>query len=144
MTVRTRSEIVTFHRPFVLTGIDGVQPAGRYTVETDEELLPTMTSTTYYRRLVTWFRLPALSPDARPAPGSTQAAPINPIELSAALARDATPGWEIAVAGRLEDLMDDAVMCDVLKSAGLTPREFKTQLRELARRIHRTEHLKPA
>lgn len=143
MTPRTRSEIVTFHRPFVLAGIDGVQPAGRYTVETDEELLPTMASTAY-RRLVTWFRLPALPPDGRPAPGPTQAAPIVPIELSAALARDATPSWEIAVAGRLEDLMDDAVMCGVLQSAGLRPREFKAQLRELARRVHRTERLEPA
>ena len=142
MTRRTRSESVTFRRPFILTGIDGVQPPGRYTVETDEELLPTMTSTAY-RRLVTWFRLPALPPDARPASGSTQAVPVDPIELSAALARDATPGWEVAVAGRLEDLMDDAVMCDVLKSAGLTPSEFKTQLRDLAHRIERTEHLKP-
>jgi len=143
MTPRTRSETVTFQRPFVLTGIDGVQPAGRYTVETDEELLPTLASTAY-RRLVTWFRLPALPPDARPASGPTQVAPIDPIELSAALARDATPGWEIALAGRLEDLMDDAAMCDVLQSAGLTPREFKAQLRELALRAHRTERLEPA
>lgn len=143
MTSRTRTETVIFRRPFVLAGIDGVQPAGRYTVETDEELLPTMSSTAY-RRLATWFRLPALPPDAQPARGSTQAAPIDPIELSAALARDAAPGWENAVAGRLEDLMDDAVMCDVLKNAGLTPREFKTRLRELARRVHLTERLKPA
>lgn len=138
MITRTRSETVTFHRPFVLTGIDGVRAAGRYTVETDEELLPTMSSTAY-RRLATWFRLPALPPDARPARGPTQAAPVDPVALAAALARDAAPGWEIAVTGRLEDLMDDAVMCDVLHSAGLTPREFKAQLRELARRVHRLE-----
>ena len=143
MTTRTRSETVTFHRPFVLAGIDGVRPAGRYTVETDEELLPTMASTAY-RRLATWFRLPALPSDARPAPGPTEAAPIDPVALAAALARDATPSWEIAVAGRLEDLMDDTVMCDVLHSAGLTPREFTAQLRELARRAHRTERPEPA
>ena len=143
MTARTRSETLTFHRPFVLTGIDGVQPAGRYTVETDEELLPTMSSTAY-RRLATWFRLPALASEGRPAPGLTQAVPVDPIELSAVLARDAMPIWEIAVAGRLENLIDDTVMDRVLRSAGLTPREFKAWLRELAQRVHRTERLEPA
>src|ERR1700724_632699 len=39
MTVRTTSKTVTFMHPFSLTGTDEVQPAGTYTVETDEELL---------------------------------------------------------------------------------------------------------
>jgi hypothetical protein len=39
MTVRTTSKTVTFMHPFILTGTDEVQPAGTYTVETDEELL---------------------------------------------------------------------------------------------------------
>ena len=39
MTVRTTSKTVTFRYPFNLTGTDEVQPAGTYTVETDEELL---------------------------------------------------------------------------------------------------------
>ena len=39
MTVRTSRKSVTFTRPFS-TGIDEVQLAGTYTVETDEELLP--------------------------------------------------------------------------------------------------------
>jgi hypothetical protein len=39
MTVRTTSKTVTFRHPFNLTGTDEVQPAGTYTVETDEELL---------------------------------------------------------------------------------------------------------
>lgn len=91
MTIRTRSEIVTFHGPFVLTGLDGVHPAGRYLVETDEELLPTMSSTAY-RRLVTWLRLPAIQSDGSAAPGRTEAAAIDPIELEAVLARDAAFG----------------------------------------------------
>ena len=37
MNRRTRRETVTFARPFSLRGIDGVQPAGTYTVETEEE-----------------------------------------------------------------------------------------------------------
>ena len=39
MSIRTTSSTVSFFRPFVLTGIAGEQPAGSYTVETDEELL---------------------------------------------------------------------------------------------------------
>jgi hypothetical protein len=87
MALRTRSETVTFCRPFVLEGLDGVQPAGRYTVETDEELLPTV-SHTAYRRLATWFRLPALSADGGSTGGRSQVAAIDPIELDAALASD--------------------------------------------------------
>jgi hypothetical protein len=37
MTVRTTSKTVTFMHPFNLSGADEVQPAGTYTVETDEE-----------------------------------------------------------------------------------------------------------
>jgi hypothetical protein len=40
MTARTSRKSVTFTQPFSLSGIDEVQPAGTYTVETDEELLP--------------------------------------------------------------------------------------------------------
>ena len=36
MTVRTTSRTVTFVHPFNLSGTDEVQPAGIYTVETDE------------------------------------------------------------------------------------------------------------
>jgi hypothetical protein len=143
MTLRTRSETVTFSRPFVLAGLDGVQPAGSYAVEADEELLPTL-SLTAYRRLATWFRLPALVPDARPAPAQTQVVAVDPLQLAAALARDETLGWGLAVAGRLEDLLGDTVMGQALESAGLTPRQFKAQLRELAQRVDRMERLEPA
>jgi hypothetical protein len=136
MTLRTRSETVTFTRPFVLTGVDGVQPAGSYAVETDEELLPTL-SLTAYRRVETWLRLPALSPGAKSAPARTQVAAVDPLELDAALARDATLGWGVAVAGQLEDLLSDTVMGQTLQSAGLTPSQFKAQLRELVERIDR-------
>ena len=52
MTVRTSRKSVTFTRPFSLSGIDEVQPAGTYTVETDEELLPGL-SFPAYRRIAT-------------------------------------------------------------------------------------------
>jgi hypothetical protein len=42
MTMRTTSRTVTFIHPFNLSGMDKEQPAGTYTVETDEELLQTL------------------------------------------------------------------------------------------------------
>ena len=47
MTVRTTSKTVTFTHPFNLSGMDEVQPAGTYTVETDEELLQTSSLPAY-------------------------------------------------------------------------------------------------
>jgi hypothetical protein len=56
MTVRTTSRTVTFVHPFGLSGTDEVQPAGTYTVETDEELLQA-SSIPAYRRIATLLRL---------------------------------------------------------------------------------------
>jgi len=58
MTVRTTSKTVTFAHPFNLSGVDEVQPAGTYTVETDEELLQIL-SVPAYRGISTLMRLPA-------------------------------------------------------------------------------------
>jgi hypothetical protein len=58
MTTRTSRRTVTFTRPFSLRGIDGVQPAGAYTVETDEELLGSL-SFPAYRRVATTIFLPS-------------------------------------------------------------------------------------
>lgn len=55
--MRTSSETVTFSHPFVLTAIAGVQMAGTYLVEKDEEQLPT--SYAAFRRVATWIHLPA-------------------------------------------------------------------------------------
>ncbi len=51
MTVRTTSKTVTFTHPFNLSGMDKAQPAGTYTVETDEELLQTLSLPAYRRDL---------------------------------------------------------------------------------------------
>jgi hypothetical protein len=83
MTMRTSSRSVTFTLPFTLTGLDGVQPAGTYVVETDEERIETV-SVPAYRRTATWFRIPAL-PDR---PGTAETAMVDPVDLAAALARD--------------------------------------------------------
>jgi hypothetical protein len=86
MTVRTTSKTVTFMHPFNLSGADEVQPAGTYTVETDEELLEP-SSFPAYRRVSTLMRLPARSLGTV----RTRIIEVNPVELAAAMARDAQP-----------------------------------------------------
>jgi hypothetical protein len=86
MTTRTTSKTVVFTRPFQLSAMEHPQPAGAYTVETDEERLDT-TSHPAYRRLATWMRVPL----GRGVVGSSQNLIIDPAELEAALARDAAP-----------------------------------------------------
>ncbi len=86
MATRTSTETVTFRHPFRLSGVDDMQPAGPYLVETDEELLQTL-SAPAYRRLATLIRLGG-------TPGSNELGrivDIDPAELAAARARDARP-----------------------------------------------------
>ena len=85
MTTRTTKSTVIFTRPFNLSGFDGAQPAGSYSVETDEELLEGM-SFPAYRRMATMMQLDASS---RGSAGILLVAVINPDELAAALAVDA-------------------------------------------------------
>lgn len=83
MSLRTRCRTVTFSRPFTLSSLDGVQPAGTYTVETEEERIEGM-SFPAYRCLSTVILLPG-------PPGSmivSQTATIDPDELAEALRRD--------------------------------------------------------
>jgi hypothetical protein len=80
MTVRTTSKTVTFMHPFSLTGTDEVQPAGTYTVETDEELLQP-SSLPAYRRIATLLRL-----ERNTGTVLTQIVETNPVELAGALA----------------------------------------------------------
>ena len=74
---------MTFARPFALAGLEGTQPAGTYSVETDEELLNTVL-TPAYRRIATVIYLPA-SPSE---PGVARMVTIDPQELDAAWERD--------------------------------------------------------
>jgi hypothetical protein len=85
MTVRTTSRTVTFVHPFNLSGKDEVQPAGTYTVETDEELLQA-SSIPAYRRIATLLRLERITRTVM-----TQIVETNPVELAGALALDAQP-----------------------------------------------------
>ncbi len=80
MSTRTTRRVVTFARPFELSVIEGMQPAGAYTVETEEELLQDV-SFPAHRRTATVLHLQA-------APGSAALAHsvmVDPAELEAAL-----------------------------------------------------------
>ena len=57
MTLRTTSRTITFARPFSLDGLDETQPAGSYTVQTDEEPIEGL-SFLAFRRVATMIFLP--------------------------------------------------------------------------------------
>ncbi len=78
MTARTTCRTMIFSRPFRLSGMESEQPAGRYVVETDEELLEGL-SFPAYRRTATYLTLP------RRAHGviSSEMVRVDPAELDA-------------------------------------------------------------
>jgi hypothetical protein len=84
MPERSSITTVTFSHPFALTGVDGVQPAGTYTVETIDTTLDNI-SFIAYRRVSTSIMLPAVGTVAR----ERQVINIDPLELEEALKRDA-------------------------------------------------------
>ncbi|MDA0229380.1 MAG: hypothetical protein O3B21_04265 [Proteobacteria bacterium] len=83
MTTRTSTKTVTFQRAFALSGFDELLPAGTYRVETEEELLDSISFAAYHR-ISTQIHL-------RLKPGHTQILNIDPNELDAALLRDQAP-----------------------------------------------------
>jgi hypothetical protein len=99
MTVRTTGRTVTFVHPFNLSGTDEVQPAGTYTVETDEELLQA-SSIPAYRRIATLLRLERTTGTVL-----TQIVETNPVELAGALARDAQPDETAPQQAHNEDIV---------------------------------------
>jgi len=82
MTLRTTKSFVTFAAPFSLAGIQEMQPAGRYEIETDEEIIEG-NGRTGYRRVATLLILRHH--------GMTQTVTIDPTELEAVLARGQEP-----------------------------------------------------
>jgi hypothetical protein len=83
MPLRTSRHSVTFRFPFSVRGLDGLQPAGTYTIETDEELLEQL-SFTAYRRVSTSIVLPLPGSGS----GSYQMMKIDPADLEVAQRRD--------------------------------------------------------
>jgi hypothetical protein len=84
MTVRTSRKSITFTKPFSLSGIDEVQSAGTYKVDTEEELLPGL-SFPAYRRIATLMVLRSRGG----GPTVEEVVNIDPLELQAAQERDA-------------------------------------------------------
>jgi hypothetical protein len=82
--MRTTVASVDFRRAFTLRDGEGPFPPGTYLVETDEELIPSL-SFLAYRRISTTIVVPTAFG------GSTtrQAVEIDPADLVAALERDA-------------------------------------------------------
>jgi hypothetical protein len=130
MTMRTSQKTVTFRRPFSLSGMDRVQPAGTYTIETNEELLEGV-SFPAWRRTATVM---LLRPQAGAA-GPIEDVDIDPLELEAAQESDALELPAIAVEASLGELLADGVLQQAVHSAGLSPVEFKILLQELGARI---------
>jgi hypothetical protein len=130
MTMRTSQKTVTLRRPFSLSGLDEMQPAGTYTVETSEELLEGL-SFPAWRRTGTVI---LLRPQAGGG-GLGQDLEIDPAELEAVEDSDALNLPQVVVEATLGDLLADGVLQQAVQSAGLSPTEFKTLLRELTARI---------
>jgi hypothetical protein len=84
MPERTTQSSVTFLHPFSLVGLDEVQPAGTYTIETVEETLDNL-SFVAYRRLSTTIVVPAVGTVTR----QRQVVTIDPHDLETAQRRDA-------------------------------------------------------
>ncbi len=80
---RTTSRILRFAHPFVLSGVDGVQPPGSYDVEIDEEPFSGL-SFPVYRRIETRILLPWQTIGMK----GHQTVCIAFADLEAALARD--------------------------------------------------------
>lgn len=83
MNNRKSEERVTFNRTFLLPSVEEVLPAGTYLVETEEELIDSLTFVAY-RRVATTITVPALGTET----GSKQVIMIDPSELAAARAKD--------------------------------------------------------
>jgi hypothetical protein len=78
-TTRVSSTTVTFARPFILDGFGELQRPGSYVVDTEEELMDTLS-------LVAWKRISTVIQLSRH--GGIEYVPINPEQLGDALRRD--------------------------------------------------------
>ena len=130
MTMRTSRKTVTFRRPFSLSGLDEMQPAGTYTVETNEEMLEGL-SFPAWRRTATVI---LLRPQAGAA-GLGQDLEIDPVELETVEDSDALNLPTAVVEATLGELLADGVLQQAVLAPELSPADFKTLLRELTARI---------
>ena len=82
MPTRTHTSTLVFRRPFSIKSAGGVQPAGTYTVETEEELVEGL-SFPAYRRVST-----TITRQANGAGALVQVLVVDPRELEKAQAAD--------------------------------------------------------
>ncbi len=88
MTSRTITQTVTFHRPFRLSGLEEILPAGDYLTETEEERLEGLSFSAYRKTMVLVYL-----PQRPGSAGRTETLWIEPADLEQALALDkATSG----------------------------------------------------
>jgi hypothetical protein len=85
MFTRTKRSIAHFAAPFVLRGLDGIQPAGDYDIDEDEdeEMIEGL-SWLAYRRVATFIHIPDRDPNQR----RTQLVAIDYLELETTLNHD--------------------------------------------------------
>jgi len=93
MSTRMLSSTVIFRRPFVLDGFERVEPAGTYTVETEEESVDDV-SVTAWRRCATVMHIVR--------DGETVYVRIDPEDLRKALLRDHAPNDSVPAQARLD------------------------------------------
>lgn len=87
MQTRTTLRTITFRRSFILDGFDRQQPAGNYTVETEEEVIGSATVPAY-RHIGSTFVLNATGSRRRHFP-------FDPQDLVEALERDRLPSGKL-------------------------------------------------
>ena len=83
MSIRTTRKTVKFNHPFSIEGVGRVLPPGAYEIVTDSELIEGL-SFPVYRHVATMILAPAQS-----FPGSIEMLTIDPVDLTAAMERDA-------------------------------------------------------
>ena len=99
---RTIRRTIAFRRPFYLTGVDRLLPPGDYDVVTDEELIEGLSFSAYHRVSTAIF-VPA------PSGSAIEMVTIDPLDLEAALERDAAsppPANELGERSRAIDHAD--------------------------------------
>lgn len=80
MTIRTTTRQATFTRPFTLQDVDDTLPPGTYAVDTDEEMIDSLS-------FIAWRRVATAIHVVRG--GATEIWPVDPADLDEALRRDA-------------------------------------------------------
>lgn len=83
--MRSSRDMVTFHHPFTLPGLENEQPAGTYMLLTEEEEIPGL-SFIAWRRVATQIYLPAMGHKV----GREQVVTIDSKALSDARKRDSS------------------------------------------------------